>query len=307
MNNTKYIAIGFPILSRDIFKKVLRPLENSCFKPNGGLWSSTYISNIYNISSWYTYLLEENRETALFKDINNACIFTLKENAKIIDIDNFDTLFYLTKKYPSYHHLLNYFQDISEDNLIFDFEKLSKDYDGVHVNPNNPKLFKTKIFNSWCVETLLLFNLDCIKEYQTVKIEADPYSYNTIPYIKEISNPKQIANNSSYYLELDSLAKKLFQKELLINKNANFKDYDNYFETLIMIANKIIYTLSVEEDNLCQKIIEFHSKEGLNIKKESLIRNIVLNLVADYLDSDIERIKTLPKSKIKVPKSYTII
>ena len=234
-------------------------------------------------------------------------MFTLKENAKIIDINSFDTLLYLVKKYPSYHHLLNYYQDICEDNLIFDFESLSKDYDGIYVNPNNPRLLKTKIFNSWCVETLLLFNLDCIKEYQTVKIEADPYSYNTIPYIKEISSPKQIADNSSYYLKLYRLAKNLFQKELLISKNIKFKDYDNYFETLITIANKIIYTLSIEENNLCQKIIELHSQEGLNIKKESLIRNIVLNLVADYLDSDIERIKNLPKSKIKVPKSYAII
>lgn len=37
MKETKYITIGTPIISNDIFRNILRPLDNFSLKPTGGL------------------------------------------------------------------------------------------------------------------------------------------------------------------------------------------------------------------------------------------------------------------------------
>ena len=45
MQKKQYITIGNPIISKDIFRNILRPLDNFSFKPTGGLWASEFISN----------------------------------------------------------------------------------------------------------------------------------------------------------------------------------------------------------------------------------------------------------------------
>ena len=83
----EYVTIGTKNIAEDIFRKILRPLDINFYKPNGGLWSSEFISRIYCISEWHDYLLYEDQETASYKNINAGAIFTLKNNAKILNID----------------------------------------------------------------------------------------------------------------------------------------------------------------------------------------------------------------------------
>ena len=58
MQKKQYITIGNPIISKDLFRNILRPLDNFSFKPTGGLWASEFISNFNKISPWYDYLKE---------------------------------------------------------------------------------------------------------------------------------------------------------------------------------------------------------------------------------------------------------
>ena len=40
MKEKEYITIGNPIITKDVFKQILRPLDNYTHKPIGGLWAS---------------------------------------------------------------------------------------------------------------------------------------------------------------------------------------------------------------------------------------------------------------------------
>ena len=49
MKEKEYITIGNPIITKDVFKQILRPLDNYTHKPIGGLWASEATSLIYGI------------------------------------------------------------------------------------------------------------------------------------------------------------------------------------------------------------------------------------------------------------------
>ena len=107
----EYVTIGTKNIAEDIFRKILRPLDINFYKPNGGLWSSEFISRIYCISEWHDYLLYEDQETASYKNINAGAIFTLKNNAKILNIDSEEKIIELSQKYPSWHYILTHYDN----------------------------------------------------------------------------------------------------------------------------------------------------------------------------------------------------
>ena len=80
MKNKQYIMVGSPLITKEIFRNVLRPLDNYNFIPNGGFWACELLSNIGNISDWYTYLLDA-RSIARYKNLNQSTTFTLKDTA----------------------------------------------------------------------------------------------------------------------------------------------------------------------------------------------------------------------------------
>lgn len=293
----EYVTIGTKNIAEDIFRKILRPLDINFYKPNGGLWSSEFISRIYCISEWHDYLLYEDQETASYKNINAGAIFTLKNNAKILNIDSEEKIIELSQKYPSWHYILTHY-DNPELNII-DFETLSKDYDGVEVSINKLGYNKPGLtFNSWSVNTLLLFNLDCIEKYQSVDIEVSLFNYDKRPYISKISNPKQVLNHSEYYEEVYNYITIIFNK-ILKATNYQKTNYQEYFNYLINCTEKCIdLALSMQKPNI--NIINTRLKDNdIQISNETLIRNIAYNYLSEYLAKNKEEekkfIKTLKK------------
>ena len=254
----EYVTIGTKNIAEDIFRKILRPLDINFYKPNGGLWSSEFISRIYCISEWHDYLLYEDQETASYKNINAGAIFTLKNNAKILNIDSEEKIIELSQKYPSWHYILTHY-DNPELNII-DFETLSKDYDGVEVSINKLGYNKPGLtFNSWSVNTLLLFNLNCIEKYQSVDIEVSLFNYDKRPYISKISNPKQVLNHSEYYEEVYNYITIIFNK-ILKATNYQKTNYQEYFNYLINCTEKCIdLALNMQKPNI--NIINTRLKE----------------------------------------------
>lgn len=313
MNNRKYIMVGAPIITREIFRNILRPLNNHTFKPSGGFWSSPYINHFYNISDWYTYLMDA-RSIARYKDLNQSTIFTLKENAKIITIDTKEKVLELAIKYPSQHQLLGFYDDITSENTIFDFEKISQDFDGIYVNFNtisndtfDPQK-ETIVFNGWNVNTLLLFNLDCIKEYQTVPIIFNidnPYSF---PYIKEelIGKPQLVEDESNEHYDLAKLTEELYLE--LMNKFSTyqFKDYDEYLTITTQNAKEVISIIEKNEEKRINEIKALLQSKNMIVETGLIAQNLALNELAQYLTKDEERIKSLSKSKIRDRKTYVI-
>ena len=293
----EYVTIGTKNIAEDIFRKILRPLDINFYKPNGGLWSSELISRIYCISEWHDYLLYEDQETASYKNINAGAIFTLKNNAKILNIDSEEKIIELSQKYPSWHYILTHY-DNPELNII-DFETLSKDYDGVEVSINKLGYNKPGLtFNSWSVNTLLLFNLNCIEKYQSVDIEVSLFNYDKRPYISKISNPKQVLNHSEYYEEVYNYITIIFNK-ILKATNYQKTNYQEYFNYLINCTEKCIdLALNMQKPNI--NIINTRLKDNdIQISNETLIRNIAYNYLSEYLAKNKEEekkfIKTLKK------------
>lgn len=290
----EYVTIGTKNIAEDIFRKILRPLDINFYKPNGGLWSSELISRIYCISEWHDYLLYEDQETASYKNINAGAIFTLKSNAKILNIDSEEKIIELSQKYPSWHYILTHY-DNPELNII-DFETLSKDYDGVEVSINKLGYNKPGLtFSSWSVNTLLLFNLNCIEKYQSVDIEVSLFNYDKRPYISKISNPKQVLNHSEYYEEVYNYITIIFNK-ILKATNYQKTNYQEYFNYLINCTEKCIdLALNMQKPNI--NIINTRLKDNdIQISNETLIRNIAYNYLSEYLAKNKEEEKKFIKT-----------
>lgn len=307
MQKKQYITIGNPIISKDIFRNILRPLDNFSFKPTGGLWASEFISNFNKISPWYDYLKEAKSIATYmlrYKDLKLASIFTLKENANILIIDSVNQILELSKKYPSYHHILT-----NNNNIIFDFEEISRKYDGIYLNYNN-LLYQTTIntFDSWNVNTLLIFNLDCIKEYQTVKINIDFEDYDPLPYIddKDISMPKEIQAESNTYRKLSNNIKAIYNELEPLYINNKIKNYNEYLESLVLCANKVLEISTITKEKEIHIIKETLKEQGININTKIIIRNIVLNYLSNYLNKEKNNIINLQKSQTKERKRYLI-
>lgn len=305
MNNKRYIMIGAPVITKEIFRNVLRPLNNYTFIPNGGFWSSEYIGP-ESISPWYKYLMYA-KELARKKNINNSTIFTLKDNAKILTIDSSKQIIELSKQYPSYHHILGFhFSERSPRTTTLDFEKISQDYDGIYVNLKKLNNSDSHSFNEWDVNTLLLFNLDCIKEYQKAPIIYnidDEYDY---PYIEEskLETPQKIETESYEHQILSNLSETIYLEAISKYNTYNFEDYHEYFTTILKTSSNVIGILLKDEYNKIQKIQRYLQSKGIKVTKEKIISNIVLNYITKYLIQDIERIKSLPEAKIKTLTWY---
>lgn len=310
---TKYITIGTPIISKDIFRNILRPLNNYGFKPTGGLWASKYNLPYARICPWYDYLLDASgivQKLSEYKDLTKAAIFTLKENANILVINKTAQILELAEKYPSYHHLLNNNFEISEKTTLFDFEDISKIYDGIYINYENIYYEnKSTVFDTWSVDTLLLFNLNCIKEYQSVKINVDFNSPYPLPYIdinSDISTPRLIADRSQAYYNIYNYVKEVFKESLKNTFIQNSSNYNDYFELIITTANKVMQIVLQSKEKEIKLIQESLEYNNLKTTKNIIIRNIVLNYLTEYLSQEKEKIKTLPKSLIKERKMYEI-
>ena len=82
----QYVTIGIPTISKNIFRNILRPANNFSFKPSGGLWACDYSEFI--LSSWYYYLVNKNPGLQCIKNAETGVIFTLKNSANILNLNN---------------------------------------------------------------------------------------------------------------------------------------------------------------------------------------------------------------------------
>ena len=69
----------------------------------------------------------------------------------------------------------------------------------------------------------------------------------------------------------------------------------------------VIHTIEEAEDKKITEISKYLEGKGMHVKKDLIVQNLVLNFLAEYLRQDEKRIKTLPKTKVKSPKQYSIL
>ncbi len=159
----KYLTVG-----RDELTTVRKVEDTETIKPRGGLWLTKYENEHYN--EWVDYILEDtvalvykSRGSSIWKQ--PCSLVTLKESANIFTLNDADSLSFLKDRYPQV------------DNK-FSYSELSKDYDGIYVD-----MYKLLMkvddsrFYKFGVNSLILFNFDCIDYYQSGMVDIEPFDY----------------------------------------------------------------------------------------------------------------------------------
>ena len=163
----KYLTVGTSEIKDELFRNI-EDTEASNIKPRGGMWFTKYENEHYN--EWVDYILED--PVALYYKSTGSSIWkqpcslvTLKDSANILMLNNKEILDYLKANYP-----------LADDK--FSYEALSHIYDGIFVdmyklmrNNGDMRLYK------FAVNSLILFNLDCIDYYQPGIVDIEPFDF----------------------------------------------------------------------------------------------------------------------------------
>lgn len=137
----EYIHMGHSDFDKFRFK----PISNSrdWVKPYGGLWASPETAPY----GWETWVKDNN----FTFDLSKWFIFTLKDDAKVLEITNASQLNDLPKAPCT----------LSPHWVVLDFEEISKSYDAMQVMISSDQQLYWDLYG-WDCDTILVFNPDII-------------------------------------------------------------------------------------------------------------------------------------------------
>lgn len=159
------IVLGIDKIDPDKFRTIKNiPTRN---KPKGGLWTSPEDSEW----GWKDFVINEKFQES--KYLGKVTLITLKSDAKIYKIQNKED--YLKCPLRDREMDISFELDAIYSKLQYiDFEKLSEEYDALWVTKEVLNVlgtfgvlddFSLGPLYGWDVETVLLFNLNCIESY----------------------------------------------------------------------------------------------------------------------------------------------
>jgi len=130
-------------------------------KPWGGRWVSSW--NPETGSDWVQWTLDQVPDW--FEERGTVC--EIDPNARILLIENRQDLRNILEVYPGRMGF--------EGNQHIDYEKLAKDYDGIHVTKEGVNrvggLYSTPNLDGWDVESTVLFR-DVFRDCKSVNLEG---------------------------------------------------------------------------------------------------------------------------------------
>lgn len=186
----KLISFGTTRLLKEKFVGKSPILSASINKPSRAVWACEYIPNIDNKeyhfhSEWEAWSV---RESFHMDTLETGVIFEFKPDTKILEIDSFETL---DKLYETYKYIPirtgNSIIDEYYDTCIrpvFDYEKIAKDYDVVHVHecatyPCFDEMFSSVGMSSWDIDSYAILNFNCI-DLDSQEAFINPIKYSKI-------------------------------------------------------------------------------------------------------------------------------
>ena len=163
----KYLTVGTSEIKNELFRNI-EDTDPINIKPRGGLWLTKYENDHYN--EWIDFLIDDpvvlyykSKGYSMWKQ--PCSLVTLSNSVNLFDLNSKDKLEYLINNYP-----LN-------DNK-FSYESISHIYDGIYVNMYNMlRQTEDRRFYKFGVDSLILFNLDCIDYYQSGIVLINPFDY----------------------------------------------------------------------------------------------------------------------------------
>ena len=308
------------IYDGDVPTDIEKQNNPSDLKPFSGLWASDFTS--INFNPWIDKLLTKNSVTFSIrrngKNVFDACVITLKEDAKIFVIDSQKAIDELIEKYPN----KNYYN-------WFSYEKLSQDYDGLYINDTNifispsgkiidfdlySKLYYQMQFNS-----LILFNTKPIDYYYEAKVIVDKNDSYTINVSDEKKYVKKMDESSTILINtimeyLDSELAIFNDRSLTItNKikaivDEDFKDNKNIMDKLNII-NELVDNRSIY---INQFLITTGNMYGIEMgEKYRIIRDElkkeIINLYNEYNINSSEKRNEALFNKLVYPSNELLL
>lgn len=240
-----YLHVGKNSLNNITFNPIKD--NNFPFKPHGGLWltqqnpENTIGNEWVEYLSWHPYIAIYHHY--LNCDATMDCLLVeLKKNAQIFILDSLDKLNYLKQKYP-------------QDNL-FSYEALSSDYDGIYIDIY--KFYRFPIFKEYLeqfsVNTLILFNYNCISHYYPGKIMIEDLdeNYNFNSYQIQLSKEKQKIIPLPLKYQLFQTKVHKFLLSYLQEQGIRTTNIKNYQTLINLIKEKYGFEIKTlaEENNL---------------------------------------------------------
>lgn len=159
LNDIAFIHHGHKELNHSLFMEV----KNAPFlpKPMFGFWGSKYTPREKFLSSWHDFFIDGFSPEIVTKFNSGYFTFKIKPTANIIKLNSLLDLKIVEKKYRYETESLLDFNRL--DWVSLDWEKIAKDYDGCYVTEEGIEQLYNPLYG-WDVESIVLFNLDCVEE-----------------------------------------------------------------------------------------------------------------------------------------------
>lgn len=172
-----FLTVG----TNDITEEKFVPVSNKDnvydLKPLGGIWLTEYYPQYNNYNEWVDFMLRN--PYVLFYKFNDAfklpcSMVALNENSNIFMLDSEEKYQYLCDKYPL-------------GNGKFDYIQMSNDYDGIYVSlsglaSNDKKDVIYRKFANFGINSIVLFNMNCIDYYVPGFVNIEPFDYEYFQY-----------------------------------------------------------------------------------------------------------------------------
>ncbi len=233
-----FITIGTKSINQELFRKVVPFPNNYVTKPYGGLWLSPYYG--INANEWLGYL-EYKRSLFYMKFNGYGALVNIKDDANILRINSVQDFETVYKKYPCPFFELR----------VLDYMKISKDYDGIFIS----RYVLDKIgYSDWCISSLVIFNLECIKSYIPLDIDyvCEPYSIEFS--IAKAHEERNVSPLNNTYQTLYRILKESFEKEITKTDFINLA-YDEYYHSLFLIIEDYVKGFCYNFSNMIELIL----------------------------------------------------
>ena len=157
MKLKRQLIVGIDQLKKELFNPVKHVIP---FKPDGGLWSSTYTPNDKYKSDWLWYYFNAGHT---FHDLSKALTFEFKKGIRVYTVDSYEALLELIRFVGKVEYFKVPFK--TEMNMGINFIKASEFYDVIYLTFKGQ--FETKeIYKAnlctWDCECCYIMNFDAI-------------------------------------------------------------------------------------------------------------------------------------------------
>lgn len=136
--------------------KRITSVRNEYTKPSGGFWTSTYIPNGRYASEWVEWVIGREHMD-WFSNDTPSILLDVNDNARIFTINRLGDLGRIISMFPKEKQFLDTYRE-----MLIDYEKASKDYDGIHLTSDGQwatRLTHPNLYGWDCESTLWFRNV----------------------------------------------------------------------------------------------------------------------------------------------------